>query len=283
MKQENNLLPIFKDGYGRIPKSVMRCRAISIQSKSVYAYLISFAGNKEMAYPSRNLMCYDLNISQDSLSKYIKELVTTGLIYKSQSRKAGNKFASNEYWFRFDVELDKILPEIPSTENSIAENIGTITQENSTIESSVDGISVNGQTVTNNNNENKNNYNNNNDYNNNINNNNIYNNNRESGPSLQELKSIINNYSNYFNSDILELLNQFIEMKQNKKPFKSTQELEYLIKRLSSIKCTGDIRNCLLYSLSNSYTDIYTENYVQKSEEDYKNEKIWSYLFENNE
>ena len=74
---------IFHSGYGYIPKSVMRCKNISIQAKAIYAYLISFAGRKSEAYPSRKLMCYDLNVSQDTLNKYLKELIEQKLISKT--------------------------------------------------------------------------------------------------------------------------------------------------------------------------------------------------------
>ena len=45
-EQLEKMSGLFKNGYGYIPKSVMRCKDLSIQAKAIYSYLISFAGRK---------------------------------------------------------------------------------------------------------------------------------------------------------------------------------------------------------------------------------------------
>lgn len=83
-------------GFGFIPRAVMRDKNLSIGAKAVYAYLASFAGNKEYAFPGRDLMCEELGISKDSLLKYMKLLKELGYLEVEQVKKEG-KFAHNIY------------------------------------------------------------------------------------------------------------------------------------------------------------------------------------------
>lgn len=83
-------------GFGFIPRAVMRDKNLSIGAKAVYAYLSSFAGNKEYAFPGRDLMCEELGISKDSLLKYMKLLKELGYLEVEQVKKDG-KFAHNIY------------------------------------------------------------------------------------------------------------------------------------------------------------------------------------------
>ncbi len=104
----------FNDGYGIIFRSVMRDTSLSIGAKAVYAYLCTFAGNKKTAFPSRKLMCHELGINKDTLTKYMRNLLDAGYIKKEQKKVSG-KFAHNVYTI-YD------FPESPSTENTMSEN-----------------------------------------------------------------------------------------------------------------------------------------------------------------
>jgi len=104
----------FKDGYGIIFRSVMRDTNLTIGAKAVYAYLCTFAGNKKTAFPSRKLMCHELGINKDTLTKYMRNLLDAGYIKKEQKKVSG-KFAHNVYTI-YD------FPESPSTENTMSEN-----------------------------------------------------------------------------------------------------------------------------------------------------------------
>ena len=104
----------FNDGYGIIFRSVMRDTSLSIGAKAVYAYLCTFAGNKKTAFPSRKLMCHELGINKDTLTKYMRNLLDAGYIKKEQKKVSG-KFAHNVYTI-YD------FPESPSTENTVSEN-----------------------------------------------------------------------------------------------------------------------------------------------------------------
>ena len=87
---------IFKEGYGNISKLVMKDRNLTIGAKAVYAYLCSYSGAGGIAYPSRSLICHDLKISQETLSKHLKNLEEQGYILREQQRSNGS-FSHNIY------------------------------------------------------------------------------------------------------------------------------------------------------------------------------------------
>lgn len=105
-------LSINKDGYGFIPKSVMQDKNISIATKAVYAYFCSFTGAGDSCFPTRKKICFDLNISNDSLSKYLQQLVQNGYIQIKQIKENG-RFSHNVYTLP-DTKLP--CPKISDTE-----------------------------------------------------------------------------------------------------------------------------------------------------------------------
>ncbi len=84
------------DGFGIIPKAVMLDKNIHVIAKAVYAYLSVYADNDKKCFPTRQKMQNDLNISQDTISKYLKQLENCGYIERLSERKKG-KFAHNTY------------------------------------------------------------------------------------------------------------------------------------------------------------------------------------------
>ena len=70
---------ILSKGYGIIPKLVMQSN-ISIESKAIYSYMCSFAGNGQSAFPSVEKIILELNISEKRFYKYRKELIDHGFI-----------------------------------------------------------------------------------------------------------------------------------------------------------------------------------------------------------
>lgn len=114
MEQGIELEGVFTNGYGFIPKTTMVSN-LSLQAKGVYAYLCSFSGRGNDVFPSRKKMCYDLNISNDSLGKYLKELKDNNYIEIKQEKEAG-KFKNNIY---------KINLNLPCPKTSVSENLDT--------------------------------------------------------------------------------------------------------------------------------------------------------------
>lgn len=87
---------IYKNGYGTIPRLVMLDRRLSMGAKGVYAYLCSYAGAGEIAFPYRAKLTQELNISVHTYCGYMEQLKESGYIQKEQVRK-GTKFSHNIY------------------------------------------------------------------------------------------------------------------------------------------------------------------------------------------
>ena len=64
---------IYNSGFGILPKAVMIDPNLSLQAKGIFAYLVTYAGNSETAFPSQKTISYQLRISKDTAGKYIKE------------------------------------------------------------------------------------------------------------------------------------------------------------------------------------------------------------------
>jgi hypothetical protein len=95
---------IYEDGYGQISKLVMCDNRIHVISKAIYAYLCSYAGGGNQAFPGIAKMCADLKVTKNTLHKYMKELESCSYIIKSQTLQQGNKFANNVYEFVYTIE-----------------------------------------------------------------------------------------------------------------------------------------------------------------------------------
>lgn len=87
---------IFENGYGFIAKKVMKDKRLHIYSKAIYSYICSYSGKGNDAFPSQKLICDDLGISKDTLSKYLKPLKELGYITTNQENKGG-KFSNTIY------------------------------------------------------------------------------------------------------------------------------------------------------------------------------------------
>lgn len=95
--EKGALLPeILKDGYGYSPKKVMRNASLSIEAKSIYAYLASFADEEGKAYPGIELMCHELNISEKRFHRHKKQLIDHGFIQVERER-TDNGWSNNIY------------------------------------------------------------------------------------------------------------------------------------------------------------------------------------------
>ncbi|HFD2043947.1 TPA: helix-turn-helix domain-containing protein [Clostridium perfringens] len=86
---------ILSKGYGMIPKLVMQSD-ISIEAKAIYAYICSFAGNGNTAFPSVEKILIELNISKDRFYKHRNKLIDKGFI-KVKKNKLKGKVINNTY------------------------------------------------------------------------------------------------------------------------------------------------------------------------------------------
>jgi hypothetical protein len=90
-------------GYGIISQRVTKNKNISLQSKGVYAYLVSCAGNDKQTYPTQSKICEDLGIGKPfTLRRYITELQKEGFVKIIKTTK-GNLFYRNVYLIADDT------------------------------------------------------------------------------------------------------------------------------------------------------------------------------------
>ena len=125
---------IYDSGFGILPKAVMIDRDLSLQAKGIFAYLVTYAGNSETAFPSLRTISYQLRISKDTAGKYIKELKENGYLEIEQKREGG-RFSHNVYkLIPCPKKTDTIITESGNTEHgSLASNINNNNINNNNI------------------------------------------------------------------------------------------------------------------------------------------------------
>ncbi len=101
---ENNkieLTGIFSEGYGIIPKKLMKMD-IHKNVKLLLAYMLSYTGGgKDTCFPSYSKMASDLKMSKSTVSYTIKECVRMGFL-NIEKQYTQNKFKqSNKYTLLF--------------------------------------------------------------------------------------------------------------------------------------------------------------------------------------
>lgn len=104
---------INEKGYGIIAKSVMTDQRLKIAAKAIYAYFCSYAGAGGRCFPSRDKICYDLNITANTYTKHLRTLIQCGYISVKQERDNGR-------WARNVYTLNSVIPCIkkPCTKKS---------------------------------------------------------------------------------------------------------------------------------------------------------------------
>ena len=77
-KQQNS-------GFAIVPKEVLCDRELHPIAKVIYSYIASYADKDGKAFPSRDKICYDLNISIGTFTKYLNQLTKAGYISVKQA------------------------------------------------------------------------------------------------------------------------------------------------------------------------------------------------------
>ena len=99
-KELENLLiveGVNAQGYGTIPKLVMKDRRLTPQAKAIYAYFCSYAGCGSTAFPKVSQIMYDLNMTSKTYYKHFGLLTEFGYVSVIKRKKEGNKFDNNIY------------------------------------------------------------------------------------------------------------------------------------------------------------------------------------------
>ena len=129
---------VMSKGYGTTPKLVMQHENLSIEAKAIYAYLASFAGAGDTAYPSVNIMCKHLGISKDRFYRHRKSLLELDFIRITQHQNEGG-WSNNLYTVVSMPQPQNKDTQNKDTQNKDAQNKDTI--NNSSINNSINNNS----------------------------------------------------------------------------------------------------------------------------------------------
>lgn len=168
MNEENKdsiaLEGVAEMGYGNIYKMPMKDRRLSIEAKAIYAYMCSYGGGgSNAAFPSVELLCKDLNISEKRLRRYREELVVFGYIEIEKIKVEGKNYTRNRYLIKMEVNKEGFYERseysepkqrtdnfIPSQNDTLPKRQGSETT-GSQFDSNIINSSLNNNSNTNNN------------------------------------------------------------------------------------------------------------------------------------
>ena len=132
MQKQNklNVKGVMSEGYGIIPKKVMKDEDLTIDAKAIYAFMASFAGAGNTSFPSVKFITDKLGISRQRFNKHRKLLEDKGYITIKKERKSDGSWESNVY----------TLETLPRLQNPTLDNLtldnptsGNVTTNNNTI------------------------------------------------------------------------------------------------------------------------------------------------------
>lgn len=133
---------IMSEGYGIIPKKVMKDEDLTIDAKAIYAFMASFAGAGNTSFPSVKFITDKLGISRQRFNKHRKLLEDKGYITIKKERKSDGSWESNVYTLETlprlqNPTLDNLTLDNPTSGN-VTTNNNTI--NNNTINNNTDNI-----------------------------------------------------------------------------------------------------------------------------------------------
>lgn len=108
-------------GFGIIPKFVMLDRDLTIDAKAIYAYFCSFAGTGNTAFPCREKILADLQISKNAFYKHFNLLQNQGYLTVQQQKLSSGHFARNVYTLVSNPK--KLSEDLTASENTAAQSM----------------------------------------------------------------------------------------------------------------------------------------------------------------
>jgi DNA-binding transcriptional regulator YhcF (GntR family) len=92
-------------GYGWMPYIVMTDQRLNIKAKGIYAYFCVWTGSGNSAFPSKDKILRDLDISHNTYQRYYKQLIDYNYITVIQRRESG-RMAVNDYYLNDNPDVD---------------------------------------------------------------------------------------------------------------------------------------------------------------------------------
>ena len=219
---------VFKLGHGYVSKDVLLNSKVSAGAKALYSILCVYSNTDGIAFPNKNTLCKNLNVSINSLDKYLKELVNMDIITKTQERSEyKGTFSHNVYTLNLDWETDdgSSSTKNNSTVNTVHQNLGygTSDKDNKKVKNKV---------------------------------------NEQKYISLDYCKGIVRN--TFENDEVVNKTNDFLEMRylEYNKPYNTYKQFMCFINSLELIPTDEGRLMCLNKAISNGYINIQPENYM---------------------
>lgn len=115
---------VLSEGYGIIPKKVMKDKDLSIEAKSIYAFLCSYSGKGDTAFPGVSLITGTLGISRQRYNKHREILEKKGYITVIRERTKDGKLGRNVYKINMaQPTLQKPTLDSPSLDEPTLDNL----------------------------------------------------------------------------------------------------------------------------------------------------------------
>lgn len=150
---------ILSEGFGTIPKLIMKDDELTIEAKAIYAYIASYAGAGQTAFPGISLICHDLDITETRFHKHKKRLIEKGYIEIHKERSNNGTFGRNVYTIKTEVKVKEKNKPTPQNKVSVPTHqnptLDKPTSDNPTTENKVSNINSNNiNSINTNNNKN---------------------------------------------------------------------------------------------------------------------------------
>lgn len=98
---------ILSEGYGIVPKKLMKAKDLSSNSKLLLCYLLSYTGAGIDCFPSINKITEDLGISKRTVIRCISESIETKYIEKNQLQRGRGIGKQNIYKLLFMSDVNE--------------------------------------------------------------------------------------------------------------------------------------------------------------------------------
>ena len=141
-KNKLDVKGVMSEGYGIIPKKVMKDKDLTIDAKAIYAFISSYAGAGSTSFPSVNLITDMLGISRQRFNKHRKLLEDKGYITIKKNRTPEGSWGNNVYTLETLPGLQNLTSGNLTSGNPTSGNLTTNnnTFNNNTINNNNDNI-----------------------------------------------------------------------------------------------------------------------------------------------
>ncbi len=103
---DGSMVEVKSQGYGTVPKFAMLDDRLPIAAKAIYAYMCSYAGAGNTAYPKGNTILHELNIDKETYYSYFNLLTDLGYITVTQQITEKGRFSSSTYLLNEILGID---------------------------------------------------------------------------------------------------------------------------------------------------------------------------------